>query len=142
MYRILLVAVSMFALVSEQSLAQDARQLESYTQGILVALNTKAAAYESAFAQDAEPSSGTVKLTVKPQESRIVTVEPNQPADAMWHMGINEIAWGTSLPQPSEELKARYHSIQFSVVVTLDAKHKYSFSSIKPVNGLVFVSFE
>ena len=125
--------------------AAETDEISKYAQAVLTALNTgeKAKASPSPSALRAAPLSGNVKLTVKPAERRVVTVEVAQPTpDGMWHMGINEIAWGTVLPQAPESLVRRFHSIQFSVVVTLSDSHKYSFASIKPLNGLVFVPLE
>lgn len=142
MKRILFIAIVMLANVIGQASAESSSQVTSYAQSVLSALNARAADYEGSFAGEAEPFSGAVKLTVKLKEPRIVTVEPSTSADAMWHQGINEIAWAAQLSKAPEDLRQRFQSIQFSVVVTLDANHRYSFSSIKPLNGLMFVPFD
>ncbi|MES2127613.1 MAG: hypothetical protein V4463_10100 [Pseudomonadota bacterium] len=129
--------------VSGTAQAEETGDVSSYGQAVLAALSVQTQAPPGDIARQTAPFSGTVKLTVKLSEHRIVTVEPTvHTANGMWHQGINEIAWSTALPEAPVNLAQRYHSIQYSALVTLDASHRYSFSAIKPLNGLAFVRFD
>lgn len=143
MKKVIATLLMALALAPRFALAEEIGEVSSYGQAVLAALGESTKAAPSDIAMRTAPFSGTVKLTVKLSEQRIVTIEPvERTADGMWHQGINEIAWGTALPQASGDLVRRFHSIQFSALVTLDARHRYSFSAIKPLNGLAFVRFD